>query len=123
LDNLTLLTDGNIAYITRAEPANLIIILDYTKDSNNIIIKVLNRDNITICITNVCNDLLASGSRGNLNIRLYDTKDDYKCVKELIGHTGIVFSLLFISKSNSLLSGSADNTIRLWELIVMNVVK
>ena len=41
----------------------------------------------------------------------------------LSGHTGLVFSLAFLPDGTSLVSGSWDNTIKLWDMQTGGVVK
>ncbi|CAJ0844144.1 2987_t:CDS:2 [Entrophospora sp. SA101] len=40
-----------------------------------------------------------------------------KCLKKLTGHTEIVYSLDFSKESSILVSGSADKTIRIWDVL------
>lgn len=41
---------------------------------------------------------------------------NYKCIKTLIGHTGIVYSVAISPDGNKFISGSADGTIKIWDL-------
>ncbi|CAD5230165.1 unnamed protein product [Bursaphelenchus okinawaensis] len=50
------------------------------------------------------------------DIPIYDQYDPRFLAEKLVGHTQPVWSVVYHSSSNRLISGSADGTIRLWEL-------
>jgi len=52
----------------------------------------------------------------DFNIPIYDHYDRRLLTEHLRGHTDAVWSVVYHSSSNRVISGSADGTIRLWEL-------
>ena len=57
--------------------------------------------------------LLAVGGKDK-TISLFDAKTR-KVLRQLSGHTGMVFRVVFTKDGNSLLSGGSDGTVRLWD--------
>ena len=51
----------------------------------------------------------------NKNIEIKNEKNKFACVKTLLGHTNKIVSLIEL-ESGRLVSGSYDNTIRIWDL-------
>ena len=51
-------------------------------------------------------------------IEIWNIEQPYKVnlIASLVGHYKIVMSLLFIQKHNKLITGSHDNTLRLWNM-------
>jgi WD40 repeat protein len=123
-DNLTLLTDSNLALTALIRTVtNYVLILD-SKSFN--IIKTINSDNKPIyAVISIRNDMFAFA-------RLWDgikiwTKtrfnffgfkipyfDNYKCLQTLKSH--YVARLIHVEKSNLLISGSVDGRINIWNL-------
>ena len=81
---------------------------DITEHSNYINeILINNEDNKIIT---ACDDM---------NIRVFDANQNFKCIQILKGHTGPVTKIIYLSKikdSTKLLSGSEDDTIKIWEM-------
>jgi E3 ubiquitin-protein ligase TRAF7 len=50
-------------------------------------------------------------------IKIWDINDDYKCIKTLDGHNGLILALCALSKKNILISTSIDKTIKTWDMI------
>jgi len=62
--------------------------------------------------------LLASGSY-DCSIKLWDlkqNKNQYKCIRSLLGHASWITSLLFNNETRQLISDSADNKIKVWNV-------
>ena len=59
--------------------------------------------------------LLATGDRGNGNIRLWEARTG-RHLDQLRGHTGAVNSLTFDPAASRLISGSSDGTLKVWDL-------
>lgn len=59
------------------------------------------------------NSLVASGSE-DFSVRVWET-ERFECVRELLGHRDYITCLTFAGKS--LLTGSADTTIKKWDLL------
>ncbi len=51
----------------------------------------------------------------DLAIRLWDLGSG-RCIKKMLGHTASVYSLAFSAESSLLVSGSADWTVRCWDV-------
>ena len=81
---------------------------DITEHSNYINeILINNEDNKIIT---ACDDM---------NIRVFDANQNFKCIQILKGHTGPVTKIIYLNKikdSTKLLSGSEDDTIKIWEM-------
>jgi WD40 repeat protein len=60
--------------------------------------------------------ILAASSSDNV-IRLWDTKSRQERGR-LLGHTGSVTTLAWYGKSGTLVSGSFDTTVRVWQVKV-----
>ena len=55
----------------------------------------------------------------DMNIRIFDPLQNFKCIQTLKGHTGPIAKLSYLSKSkdsSKIISGSEDETIRIWEM-------
>ena len=66
---------------------------------------------------------LASGG-GDKNIKIWDNKADFKCIKTLAGHTKPIFSILCSKSGELLFSGSGDECIRIWiSKTILNALK
>ena len=55
----------------------------------------------------------------DMNIRIFDVNQNYKCIQILKGHTGPIAKISYLSKikdSTKLISGSEDDTIKIWEM-------
>jgi F-box/WD-40 domain protein 7 len=74
-----------------------------------------NRTNWIISLTGLTGDKFASGSDTNNLISIWDVNDEYKCIKTLNNHAGAVYALLF-DKKDLLISGSFDNTIKVFSI-------
>ena len=81
---------------------------DITEHSNYINeILINNEDNKIIT---ACDDM---------NIRIFDANQNFKCIQILKGHTGPIPKIMYLNKtkdSTKLLSGSEDDTIKIWEM-------
>jgi WD40 repeat protein len=76
--------------------------------------------------TNYITDILISTednkiitSCDDMNIRVFDANQNFKCIQILKGHTGPVTKIIYLNKikdSTKLLSGSEDDTIKIWEM-------
>ena len=55
----------------------------------------------------------------DMNIRIFDANQNFKCIQTLKGHTGPIAKISYLSKtkdSTKLISGSEDDTIKIWEM-------
>ena len=55
----------------------------------------------------------------DMNIRIFDPLQNFKCIQTLKGHTGPIAKISYLSKSKDstkLISGSEDDTIKIWEM-------
>ena len=55
----------------------------------------------------------------DMNIRVFDANNNFKCIQILKGHTGPIAKISYLSKSKDstkLISGSEDDTIKIWEM-------
>ena len=55
----------------------------------------------------------------DMNIRVFDANQNFKCIQILKGHTGPVTKIIYLIKSkegSKILSGSEDDTIKIWEM-------
>ena len=55
----------------------------------------------------------------DMNIRVFDDLQNYKCIQVLKGHTGPIAKLSYLSiskDSTKIISGSEDETIKIWEM-------
>jgi WD40 repeat protein len=75
----------------------------------------------TTQLVNLSDSKFASASLDS--IKLWDIDNDYKLLKRLDGHTGIVEALCFSAKDNVLLSGSDEETIRFWDVETYECLK
>ncbi len=76
--------------------------------------------------SNYINDILINKENNKIitscddsNIRVFDVAQNYKCIQILKGHTGPVAKIAFLTNakdSTKLLSGSEDDTIKVWEM-------
>jgi WD40 repeat protein len=115
-DNLTLLTDSRMAFTAyNSAQSNPIIILDIKVDYNIIKIVQANEDYIS-CLVKQSN-IIATSSPINVAIKIWDINEnsDIKLITQITGHTSMIMALLF-TKGKYLLSGSCDETIRVWNL-------
>jgi WD40 repeat protein len=74
-------------------------------------ITVLKQYNAVYSLIQLRDGRLASGIDNT--IRLWDPKENFKCTNIIEGHTGSVNTLIQL-KDGSLVTGSSDNTIRIW---------
>ena len=81
-------------------------ITDHTNYINEIIINKEDNKIITSC--------------DDTNIRIFDVNQNYKCIQILKGHTGPITKMKYLLQSKNegtkLLSGSEDDTIKIWEM-------
>ena len=81
-------------------------ITEHTNYINEIIINKEDNKIITSC--------------DDTNIRIFDVNQNYKCIQILKGHTGPITKMKYLSQSKTdgtkLLSGSEDDTIKIWEM-------
>jgi WD40 repeat protein len=123
-DNLTLLTDSNLALGALIRTVtNYVLILD-SKSFN--ILKSINSDNKTIStIISLSNDMFAfvhfwneikiwTKTRLNVLGFRFTYFDNYKCLQTL--KSQYVARLIHVEKNNLLISGSADGRINIWNL-------
>ena len=76
--------------------------------------------------TNYITDILISTednkiitSCDDMNIRVFDVNQNYKCIQTLKGHTGPVAKISYLTKSKDstkIISGSEDDSIKIWEM-------
>ena len=76
--------------------------------------------------SNYINDILINEednkiitSCDDMNIRVFDANQNFKCIQILKGHTGPVAKIQYLTKSKEgakILSGSEDDTVRIWEM-------
>ena len=55
----------------------------------------------------------------DMNIRVFDPNQNYKCIQTLKGHTGPIAKISYLTKSKDstkIISGSEDDTIKIWEM-------
>ena len=55
----------------------------------------------------------------DMNIRVFDSLQNFKCIQILKGHTGPIAKISYLSKSkdsSKIISGSEDETIKIWEM-------
>jgi platelet-activating factor acetylhydrolase IB subunit alpha len=52
----------------------------------------------------------------DLTIKVWDTNNDYKCIRTLYGHDHSVSSVAVIPTTDIIVSASRDKTIKLWEM-------
>jgi WD40 repeat protein len=68
------------------------------------------------CLANLPINKFVSGSKDK-TINIWDIYDDYKCVKTLNEHNGLIQALCAVPQKNILLSTSMDKTIKVWDII------
>ena len=81
---------------------------DITDHSNYINDIIINEEDNKILTS--CDDM---------NIRVFDANQNFKCIQILKGHTGRVAKIKYLNKSKEgakLLSGSEDDSIKIWEM-------
>jgi WD40 repeat protein len=106
-------------YIATASKDKTIKILDLNK---NIPIKTLEGHTDEIRFLALLSDgNIASGSLDK-TIKIWESKNDYKCINTLNGHTDLVRCLLVLQNGN-LVSGSYDNSIRVWDCKSFECIK
>jgi len=74
----------------------------------------------TICVIPDTNWLFSGG--GDKIIKQWDYKNGY-LLKELKGHNGDIWSLIYIGEGNFIASSSSDKTIKIWNVLQANCVK
>ena len=52
----------------------------------------------------------------DLTIKIWDTQNDYICIKTLYGHDHSISSCVFLPNNDFIMSASRDKTIKIWEL-------
>ena len=55
----------------------------------------------------------------DMNLRVFDCLQNFKCIQTLKGHTGPIAKISYLTKtkdSTKILSGSEDDTIKIWEM-------
>ena len=52
----------------------------------------------------------------DLTIKVWDTNNDYKCIRTLYGHDHNISSVTMIPSTDIIASSSSDKTIKLWEM-------
>ena len=55
----------------------------------------------------------------DMNIRVFDPSQNFKCIQTLKGHTGPIAKISYLTKSKDstkIISGSEDDTIKIWEM-------
>jgi platelet-activating factor acetylhydrolase IB subunit alpha len=112
---LLLLLNGKLASSAYYQYEPCIIIIDYTIGNGNIV-KVLTEHTDSIyCFVNLSSELFASGSHDK-TIKIWDTNNNYNCLRTLVGHLDWVSALLYVNKEDYLISGSDDKTIKVWDI-------
>lgn len=72
----------------------------------------------TRCLRSVADAVLACASAScsaDTQIKLWDSQNQWKCIKTLAGHEHVVSAVRFLPNGTQLVSASRDQTIRLWE--------
>jgi WD40 repeat protein len=110
-NNLLLLTNGNFACTSCYQGDYFILILDSKFRG----LKNVYYNTWITCLINVGDDKFASAAY-NWTVNIYDINNNYSCIKILNGHSQAVNALIYLAKSNLLLSGSNDNTIKVWDI-------
>ena len=55
----------------------------------------------------------------DMNLRVFDSSQNFKCIQTLKGHTGPIVKISYLTKSKDstkIISGSEDDTIKIWEM-------
>ena len=55
----------------------------------------------------------------DMNLRVFDPSQNFKCIQTLKGHTGPIAKISYLTKSKDstkIISGSEDDTIKIWEM-------
>jgi WD40 repeat protein len=110
---ILLLPNNEIACSASVDKRYLIIIFDLHNQFSKVKTLYEHRDLIS-CFVNL-NNAFTSASYDKTVI-IWDINNHYNCVKILTGHRMGVQSLLFIERKQLLLSGSLDNSIKVWAL-------
>jgi WD40 repeat protein len=122
-NNLILLTDSRMAFTASNSVQFNSIVISNVGDDYNIIKVVDATEDYISCLASQSN-ILASSLYEDFTIKIWDINDniDIKSINQLTGHVDRIIALLF-TKRNFLLSGSYDDTIRLWSLEGYQCVK
>jgi WD40 repeat protein len=91
-----------------------LLIFDCSNDYK--LVKILQIQDSITALVNISDNLFASSSHNSNNVSIWNSSKDYKCTKTLTGHTSGIYSLLFYSKENLLISGS-ENFIKIWDVV------
>ncbi|KAI8896259.1 WD40-repeat-containing domain protein [Globomyces pollinis-pini] len=92
------------------------IIIYYNKTSNivlNLWNTIVDEFSMPRLVWNPMGSLLCCTS--NNDVYVFDIFNEGECVQKLVGHNGMVRSLAF-TRDNELISGSFDQSVRIWEL-------
>jgi WD40 repeat protein len=111
---LSLLSNGCLAYSAHDCDSYYILIVD-CNDDFNFVKRIEDYNCYTHSIANLQSDQFASAhSTGCIKVR--SIANDYKYFQTLKGHNNMISTLLYMEKSNVLLSGSWDCTIMVWNM-------
>jgi WD40 repeat protein len=114
LDNLLLLSNGNIAFHAECYNEFYIIILNAKNDYECKNMMLPAHSGLIFSLVNVRDNLIASASYDK-TITIWDIEQCVSLVT-LVGHKKAVFTLLTMNEFNILLSGSEDNSIKVWNI-------
>ncbi len=97
------------------EKKELKINYDYGfENNNNISIEEYKNKNIKNS-NNILNSQISNNKNNNINIEYGIKKKEFECIKTLKGHSEKIVSLIELS-SGKLISGSYDNSMRIWDI-------
>ena len=96
------------------EKKELKINYDYGFENNNNI-SIEEYKNKNIKNSNILNSQISNNKNNNINIEYGIKKKEFECIKTLKGHSEKIVSLIELS-SGKLISGSYDNSMRIWDI-------
>jgi WD40 repeat protein len=112
-NSVLLLSNGNLALAGEHKDTACVSILDCERGYKLLISLFYTYDNCFFSLVNLSFRQFASGSSHGY-VRIWD--GEYKCLKTFAAHKSLITSLIYYEKSNLLVSGSSDTTIKIWDL-------
>jgi WD40 repeat protein len=119
-NSVLLLSNGNLALAGKQNQIACVSILDCECDYKLVKSLLYLRYHYFFSLVNLSYGKFAAGSSNGL-IRIWD--GEYKCLQTFGAHKSIIRSLIYYDKSNLLVSGSCDTTIKLWDLNKYQCIK